>query len=100
MEDTPQYGITAVRYAGRQVVEAMMGLMDPLRRRWESRPAPARVTEVVDRLVEGDSIVSVFPGEDGIEAGSEVLVDLLPGGTETLVAEGPPGRRLEDLPRF
>ncbi|MBE7941721.1 MULTISPECIES: hypothetical protein [Ramlibacter] len=100
MADTPQYGITAVRYAGVQVVEAMMGLFDPLRRRWDSRPAPARVNEVVDRLVEGDSVVSVFPGDDGMEPGPEVQVDLLPGGTETLVAEGPPGRRLEDLPRF
>ena len=96
------YGITAVRYAGAQLVEAMMGLIDPAHARWDLRPAPTRVTEVVDRLVEGDTVISLFPDGDGqLHAGPEVKVDVLPEGVETLaLAEEKPGRSLEDLPRF
>ena len=96
------YGITALRYAGSNIVEAMMGLIDSTRARWDMRPAPTRVTEVVDRLVEGDTIITLFPDDSGgLEAGPEVKVDVLAGGTETLaLAEEAPGRKLDDLPRF
>lgn len=96
------YGITAVRYAGAQVVEAMMGLIDSTRSHWDLRPAPTRVTEVVDRLVEGDTVISLFPDEQGhLQPGPEVKVDVLPEGVETLaLAEESPGRSLQDLPRF
>ena len=102
MVERATYGITAVRYAGPQIVEAMMGLIDASRSRWDLRPAPTRLTEVVDRLVEGDMVISLFPDGDGhLEAGPEVKVDVLPEGTETLALETEaPGRTLEDLPRF
>ena len=51
MVESVKYGITAVRFAGAQVVEAMMGLIDASQSRWDLRPAPTRVSEVVDRLV-------------------------------------------------
>lgn len=96
------YGITAVRYAGAQVVEAMMGLIDRSQARWDLRPSPTRVTEVVDRLVEGDTVISLFPDEEGqLRPGPEVKVDVLPEGTETLaLADESPGRSMHDLPRF
>lgn len=96
------YGITAVRFAGAQIVEAMMGLIDTSRARWDLRPAPTRVTEVVDRLVEGDTVISLFPDDEGgLQPGPEVKVDVLPEGTETLaLAEEKPGRSIKDLPRF
>lgn len=102
MVEKATYGITAVRYAGAQVVEAMMGLIDAERARWDLRPAPTRVTEVVDRLVEGDTVISLFPDDEGgLQAGPEIKVDVLPGGTETLVLDDDrPGRSLDDLPRF
>jgi hypothetical protein len=102
MVENAMYGITAVRFAGAQVVEAMMGLIDTSHARWDLRPAPTRVTEVVDRLVEGDKVISLFPGGDGqLHAGPEVKVDVLPEGTETLaLADEAPGRSLKDLPRF
>jgi hypothetical protein len=102
MVEKALYGITALRYAGPQVVEAMMGLIDRRRARWDVHPSPARVVEVVDRLVEGDTVISLFPDEDGgLQPGPEVKVDLLPEGTETLaLAEDAPGRSLRDLPRF
>jgi hypothetical protein len=102
VENATLYGITAVRFAGAQVVEAMMGLIDTTRSRWDLRPAPTRVTEVVDRLVEGDTVISLFPDEAGqLQPGPEVKVDVLPEGTETLaLAEEAPGRSLKDLPRF
>lgn len=102
MDERATYGITALRYAGQQIVEAMMGLIDSTRSRWDLRPAPTRLTEVVDRLVEGDTVISLFPDERGrLQPGPEVKVDVLPEGVETLALEREaPGRRLQDLPRF
>ena len=96
------YGITAVRMEGSQIAEVMMGMIDPGLQQWDLRPAPTRLVEVVDRLVEGDTIVTLFPTERGtLQMGSQVKVDVLPEGTETLAAaEERPGRRLTDLPRF
>jgi hypothetical protein len=102
MVENAMYGITAVRYAGAQVVEAMMGLIDTTKARWDFRPAPTRVNEVVDRLVEGDTVISLFPDDEGhLQPGPEVKVDVLPEGTETLaLADESAGRSLRDLPRF
>jgi hypothetical protein len=96
------YGITAVRLEGNQVSEVMMGMIDPSLEQWDLRPAPTRLVEVVDRLVEGDTVVTLFPPESGrLQIGGQVKVDVLPEGTETLsLAEDRPGRRLSDLPRF
>ena len=96
------YGITAVRMEGTQVSEVMMGMMDPSLEHWDLRPSPTRLVEVVDRLVEGDTVVTLFPTERGtLQMGPQVKVDVLPEGTETLApAEERPGRRLSDLPRF
>lgn len=102
MVEKPVYGITALRYAGSQIVEAMMGLVDSSFKRWDLSPAPTRVVEVVDRLVEGDTVITLFPDEEGeLHPGPQVKVDVLPEGTETLsLSEEAPGRRLNDLPRF
>jgi hypothetical protein len=102
MVDRATYGITAVRYAGPAIVEAMMGLIDRAQARWDLRPAPTRLTEVVDRLVEGDTVISLFPADEGgLQPGPEVKVDVLPEGDETLALDSEaPGRTLEDLPRF
>jgi len=102
VEKAAIYGITALRYAGSQIVEAMMGLIDNSRGSWDLRPTPTRLSEVVDRLVEGDTVISLFPDEAGrLEPGPEVKVDVLSEGTETLaLAEEAPGRRLRDLPHF
>jgi hypothetical protein len=96
------YGITAVRLEGQQLAEVMMGMIDPSLEQWDLRPAPTRLVEVVDRLVEGDTVVTLFPTERGtLQMGAQVQVDVLPNGTETLVAaEDRAGRRLTDLPRF
>ena len=96
------YGITALRFDGAQIAEVMMGMIDPGLERWELRPSPTRLVEVVDRLVEGDRVYTLFPGESGrLHVGPEVKVDVLPEGTETLaVAEDRPGCSLGDLPRF
>jgi hypothetical protein len=96
------YGITALRYRGGVLSEVMLGMFDGELERWELQPAPTRLVEVVDRLVEGDTVISLFPTERGVlQAGPEVKVDVLAGGAETLaLAEERPGRRLSDLPRF
>lgn len=96
------YGITAVRMEDGQVTEVMMGMVDRSLEHWDLRPAPTRLVEVVDRLVEGDTIVTLFPTESGrLQLGPEVQVDVLPNGVEKLaLAEERPGQRLVDLPRF
>ena len=96
------YGITAVRYVGSQVVGAMMGLIDSAHHRWDMLPSPARVVEVIDRMVEGDRVVSMFPDDEGrLAPGPEIKVDLSPEGAETLTLdEDSPGLSLQDLPRF
>jgi hypothetical protein len=101
-ESSVLYGITAVRLEGSQVTEVMMGMVDPSLEHWDLRPAPTRLVEVVDRLVEGDTVVALFPTERGtLQMGPEVKVDVQAEGTETLAAgEERPGRRLRDLPRF
>ena len=80
----------------------MMGLIDSAHSRWDMRPAPARLIEVIDRMVEGDTVISVFPDhQGGFAPGPEVKVDLLPEGIETLALEDDAaGRSLVDLPRF
>lgn len=102
MVEKALYGITALRYAGSHVVEAMMGLIDSGHEHWDLRPAPARIVEVIDRMVEGDTVISMFPDDEGgLALGPEVKVDLLPEGTETLALdEEATGRSLADLPRF
>lgn len=102
MTERTLYGITALRYANRRIVEAMMGLIDPRQARWDMRPSPTRLNEVVDRLVEGDRVITLFPDERGeLQPGPRVMVDVLPDSTETLaLAEEAPGRKLDDLPRF
>ncbi len=96
------YGITAVRYAGAHMVEAMMGLIDSGNERWDLRPSPTRIVEVIDRMVEGDIVITMFADAGGVLApGPEVKVDLLPEGTETLALDDESiGRSLRDLPRF
>jgi hypothetical protein len=102
MVEKALYGITAVRYAGSQMVGAMMGLIDSAHERWDLRPSPTRIVEVIDRMVEGDRVISMFPDDEGgLAPGPEVKVDLLAEGTETLTLdEEAPGRSLRDLPRF
>src|SRR5688572_23229784 len=101
-EPSVLYGITAVRTEGGRITEVMMGMIAPNLEHWDLRPAPTRLVEVVDRLVEGDTVVMLFQTERGtLEMGPQVQVDVLPEGSETLaLAEEKPGRRLSDLPRF
>ena len=77
-------------------------MIDSTQARWDLRPAPTRLAEVVDRLVEGDTVISLFPDDEGgLAPGPEVKVDVLPEGTETLSLEQEaPGRTLRDLPTF
>ena len=102
MVENAKYGITALRYAGAQIVEAMMGLIDSTQTNWDLRPAPARLTEVVDRLVEGDTVISLFPDDEG-------GLSPAPKSRWTCCRKAPkrwrsneeePGRSLGDLPRF
>ncbi len=79
-----------------------MGLIDESETCWDFSPTPTRINDVVDKLMEGDTVISLFPGRDGrLAAGPVVMVDVLPEGDETLALDDEScGRCLRDLPRF
>lgn len=100
--DKAVYAISALRWDGSRPVEVMMGLLGEGRAHWDVQPTPTAVHEVVDRLVEGDLVLSVFDDcAGGLDLGPEVKVDVLHEGTETLaLAIEKPGRQLHDLLHF
>lgn len=97
------YGVTAVRFEEEEIAELMLGLIDPERNRWALPPAPARLLEVIDRLLGGDEVRVVVQSDDGgLRCNSLLRVKMLESGAETLeTVEAPsPGCGLQDLPRF
>ncbi|MEJ7931955.1 hypothetical protein WG922_18430 [Ramlibacter sp. AN1015] len=96
------YAITALRWQGPDEIEqAMMGLLDVDRMQWDLAPAPTRTTTVIDRLLDGDTVVAWLPQEGRGGVGPGLQVALSRSGLETLALEDePPGARLQDLPRF
>lgn len=99
----PLYGITALHFSGREIDEAMIGLLDSPDGKFASEPSPTRLVEVVNRLLEGDTVIALFPDGGGrLVPGPEVKVTVVDGNKETLglAGEPPPGRRLSDLPVF
>lgn len=99
----PLYGITALHFTGPEIGEAMMGLLDSPDGTFASDPSPAPLVEVVNRLLEGDTVITLFPDTAGkLVAGPEVKVTVVDGNRETLglAGEPAPGRQLADLPVF
>jgi hypothetical protein len=97
------YGVTAVRYSHDEIDQLMLGLIDPDTNTWALNPSPARLIEVVDRLLGGDQVKIVVPASDGrLLTGAPLRVKMLDSGAETLetVGDAAPGRTLQDLPRF
>lgn len=100
--DKPVYAITALRWEAGLVTDAMMGLIDLPRMHWELAPAPTRLTTVIDHLLDGDVVLTLWQGpEGGWHAGPGLQMDVSQHGIEQLamVVEHP-GQRLRDLPRF
>jgi hypothetical protein len=96
------YAITALRWQGPdQIGEAMMGLLDVDRMQWDLAPAPTRYTTVIDRVLDGDTVVTWARGTDMADLGPGLQVAVTADGLETLAfADERAGTRLEDLPRF
>lgn len=97
------YGVTAVRYGSDGIESLMLGLLDPGTNTWAIPPAPARLIDVVDRLLGGDQVKIILPGPDSrLLSGAQLCVKMLQSGAETLeqVDTAAPGRSLQDLPRF
>lgn len=97
------YGVTAVHFAADEIDQLMLGLIDPQTCTWAIEPAPARLIEVVDRLLGGDEVrmVQPLPAAGGrLKTGARLCVKVLESGAETLeAAQGEPASLL-DLPRF
>jgi hypothetical protein len=97
------YGVTAIRFLQEEIGELMLGMIDPEKNRWALPPAPARLLEVIDRLLGGDEVRLVVEGDDGsLRCNAQLRVKMLESGAETLeTVETPvPGCGLHDLPRF
>lgn len=96
------YGVTAAHYHEDELDELMMGLMDPQTNTWAIKPTPARLIEVVDRLLGGDQVQVVSLASDGsLIPGAQLRVKMLESGAETLETVGAgAGPTLRDLPRF
>lgn len=106
------YGIAAVRWdqrarnpGHRRIGTVLMGMLARDARRWELEPAPVPVSEVIDRILDGDAVVAVVPAADGTLAhGARAQVRLEQDGpvVEEAIAfpEEAGAPRLDDLPRF
>ena len=82
-----------------------MGLLDLDAMQWALAPAPTRTTTVIDRLLDGDRVVTWVQDQGCGRLGPKVQVGLSAAGRETLTLVDEPGStaaptRLEDLPRF
>lgn len=100
------HAITAVRVDGKSewVTHVLWGQVSVNGDHFEVAPHSSPVIEVVDALGKGDTVVTVFPLEDGQRvAGPEVrrVVDEAGReGIEMVVTDSDAGRRLKDLPRL
>lgn len=98
------YGITAVRFAtsgASRIEQVLMGLLTENRAGWELPPAPIPLKEVIDRLLEGDSIVAVREEPTGhftcsAPAALQVQDSQYDGWEESIAF--PPNDRASDAP--
>lgn len=100
--DKPVYAITALRWQQGLVTDAMMGLIDLRHLRWELAPSPARLTTVIDHLLDGDVVLTLWHAADGgWRVGPGLQMDVSQQGIEQIaMAVEHPGQRLRDLPHF
>lgn len=98
----PVYAITALRWDGQDITDAMMGMLDPHGMAWDRAPAPTRASTVVDRLLDGDTVVTLWPDLQAPgRLGPRLQIGVSPRGLEQIaLPDGVAGQRLQDLPRF
>jgi hypothetical protein len=99
------HAITAVRMDGssQRVTHVLWGQVSVSGEQFEVAPHAAPVIEVIDALVKGDTVVTVFPLDGQRVAGPEVrhVVDEAGReGIEMVVAGSDAVRTLADLPRL
>jgi hypothetical protein len=94
--------VTAVRVRNGRQEAFMLGRVNTATNRWIADPKPLETLEVVDLLLSGDKIGTIFATAGGTVAGPMLRVHTHDDGVETVTADGEPieGRRVEDLPRF
>lgn len=99
------HAITAVRMDenSQRVTHVLWGQVSVSGEQFEVAPHASPVVEVIDVLVKGDTVVTVFPLDGQRVAGPEVrrVVDAAGReGIEMVVADSDVGRTLADLPRL
>lgn len=91
---------TAIRYdsTGRQSA-LKVGRIDTSTDAWLIEPTPIPAAEVIELLLSGARILTIFDTPDARVTGPELVVH---GGGDKVIAQGPPvnGRMVGDLPRF
>ena len=98
------YGITAVRLdLEERVTHVQWGRIGAPHNTWATPPAEATVDQVIDALVAGDEVVTIFPSMEGTVPGPRVCVVVYENGMESIDLEPPGdllGQTLQDLPTF
>lgn len=94
--------VTAVRYFPNGTQDSfMMGLVDTVANAWVVHPTAVPVIDVVDLLMAGSVVISLFPTPMGLTPGPLLRVATLAGGVENVsMQEVIPGRSVADLPAF
>lgn len=66
-----------------------------------SRETVVETLEVIDKLLDAEPVVPLFPGPFGARLGTVVKVHVQPDGTESIEVDPTlPGRSLRDLPHL
>lgn len=98
------FAVTAARFQGERLVAVKMGELEPGKDypAWRTEPVEVLPHEVVDRLMGGDTVLTIYIVEGHRVAGPKLKRALLGGGIESIELEQPghSGRTLRDLPAF
>lgn len=98
------FAVTAARFDGDKLTALKMGELEPGDNfpAWRSPPAEVLPHEVVDRLMGGDTVTTIYQIDGHRVAGPTLRRLELADGVETvqLASPGLEGRTLRDLPTF
>jgi hypothetical protein len=94
--------VCGARFENGNLVGLALGHADGTHNVWITAPREVPVLEVVDHLVEGERVATLFVVDGGHAVpGPNLQIIVLDNGVESVETEGAPqGRRVADLPRL
>ena len=98
------YAVTEVKFDenNSRVIQAKMGAVIVRNNEWMSAPKVVDVLEVVNAIMAGDDVFTIFHIGGHPVPGPKLKVTTYHGGVEGIVIDGPeiPNMTLQDLPGF